>query len=139
MAGPKTQKNNLSVEDFLNSVTDETRRTDGQTLLKIFKKATNQEAKMWGTAIVGFGEYKSNTGTWPLVGFSPRKANLTLYVIPYEMPEDSIMSELLSKLGKNKISKACLYINKLSDVDLGILEEVIETSFKISKDHYSVD
>lgn len=139
MAEPKTQKNNASVEEFLNSVPDETRKSDSLVLLKLFKKVTKEEAKMWGTAIVGFGEYKSNTGTWPLVGFSPRKANLTLYVIPYEMPEDSIMSELLSKLGKNKTSKACLYINKLSDVDLGILEEVIETSFKISKDHYSVD
>lgn len=129
MAEPKTKKNDLSVEDFLNSVSDETRRADGLELLKLYKKVIKEEPKMWGTAIVGFGEYNSGSGGWPLVGFSPRKQNLTLYV----MHETLDLSDLLTKLGKNSTSKACLYINKLSEVDLEVLEQIVDRSYKAMK------
>ncbi len=135
MAEPKTKKNDLSVEDFLNSVSDETRRADGLELLKLYKKVTKEEPKMWGTAIVGFGEYNSGTGTWPLAGFSPRKQNLTLYV----MHETLDLSDLLAKLGKNSTSKACLYINKLSDVNLDVLEQIVERSFNAMKKLYNAE
>jgi hypothetical protein len=131
MAELKTKKTNASVEEFLNSIEDETKKADSFTLLSLFKKVTKQEARMWGTSIIGFGEYhykserSSQEGDWPLVGFSPRKQNLTLYV----MPNLGVINDLLPKLGKNKISGGCLYINKLQDVDLKVLEEIIEKSF----------
>lgn len=131
MAELKTRKTEASVEDFLNSITDEQRKADGLTLLKIFKKVTKEEPKMWGTSIVGFGQYhykserSSQEGDWLLVGFSPRKQNLTLYVIA----GFDKLSDLLSKLGKHKTSVGCLYINKLSDVDLDALEKVVAQGF----------
>lgn len=140
MAELKTKKTTASVEDFLNSVADEKKKADGLTLLKIFKKVTKEEPKMWGTSIVGFGEYhykserSSQEGDWPLVGFSPRKQNLTLYVIA----GFDKLSGLLSKLGKHKTSVGCLYINKLSDVDLDVLEEVIEKAFHHMKELHAV-
>ncbi len=133
MAEPKTKKNDASVEDFLNSIEDETRRADGLVLLDLYKKVIKEEPKMWGTAIVGFGEYETKSGTWPLAGFSPRKQNQTLYV----MQDDLDLSDLLSKLGKNTTSKACLYITKLSEVDLGVLEQIIERSYNHSKQKFN--
>lgn len=135
MAELKTKKTTASVEDFLNSVADKSKRADSFTLLKLFKKVTKEEPKMWGTSIVGFGQYhykserSTQEGDWPLAGFSPRKQNLTLYV----MPSYGVIDDLLPKLGKNKVSKGCLYINKLSDVDLTILEEIIDRSFEEAK------
>lgn len=140
MAEAKTQKNDSSVEDFLTSVPDQTRRSDSLVLVEIFKKVTKLEPKMWGTAIVGFGEYDyvsekgTQKGVWPLVAFSPRKQNLTLYVIS----DNTDLSDLLTKLGKATTSKACLYINKLSDVDLNVLEEIIDRAFKAAKKQYNV-
>ena len=126
MSELKTKVNNSSVKDFLNSITDETRRKDGLALLPLFEKATGEKAKMWGTSMVGFGMYhykserSSQEGDWPLVAYSPRKQNLTLYVI---IQQYGGLDELLKKLGKNKTSKGCLYINKLADVDLKRLLE----------------
>ncbi len=140
MAELKTKKTEASVEDFLNSVADEKKKADGLTLLKIFKKVTKEEPKMWGESIVGFGQYhykserSSQQGDWPLVGFSPRKQNLTLYV----MSGFDKLSGLLAKLGKHKTSVGCLYINKLSDVDLDVLEEVVELGFENMKKLHSV-
>ncbi len=144
MAELKTKKNDASVEDFLNKV-DETKRADGFELLKLFKKITKEEPKMWGTSIVGFGQYhyksqaKSSTreGDWMLTGFSPRKQNLTLYV----HPNQNGVSDLLTKLGKHKTSGGmggCLYINKLEDVDMNVLEEIIDKSFKATKKFHNV-
>lgn len=130
----KTKKNDASVEEFLGSVDNETRRADGFRLLDIFTRVTGETPKMWGSSIVGFGQYhykserSSQEGDWPLVGFSPRKQNLTLYVIgQYDL------DDLLSKLGKHKKSVGCLYINKLEDVDVEVLEKVIDTAFKESR------
>ena len=128
----KTKVTDGSVEDFINSVDNEQRRKDGFVLLDMYKRATGLPAKLWGTSIVGFGQYhykserSSQEGDWPLAGFSPRKANLTLYVYPNNFPE------LLEGLGKYKTSVSCLYINKLTDVDTDRLEGLIAASYKWS-------
>lgn len=132
----KTKVNDASVTDFIDAVDNETRRNDGFVLLELFTKVTGEPAKMWGTSIIGFGQYhykserSSQEGDWPLVGFSPRKQNLTLYVIS---PGFTDYSELLEKLGKHKKSVGCVYINKLSDVDMYILEQLIKKSYLDSK------
>lgn len=131
----KTLVSDDSVEDFLNNVENEARRRDSLTLLELYKKVTHEPAKMWGSSIVGFGQYhykserSSQEGDWPLAGFSPRKQNLTLYV----MPGTGNYDDLLSALGKHKTSKACLYINKLADVDLGVLEKIVARSYTDAK------
>lgn len=127
----KTLVNDASVEDFINNVENETRRTDSFKLLEIYKRATKEPAKMWGSSIIGFGQYhykserSAQEGDWPLAGFSPRKQNLTLYV----MSDQDDYSDLLNDLGKHKTSKACLYINKLTDVDLKVLEALVKRSY----------
>jgi hypothetical protein len=128
MAELKTKKTNASVTDFIASVENETRRKDAKKLLTLMKKATGMRPKMWGSSIVGFGEYhytserSAQEGDWPLTGFSPRKSSLTIYV----MPGFKKYETLLKKLGKHKVSVGCLYINKLDDVDTGILQKIIE-------------
>ena len=122
----KTKKNEASVEDFLNAVKDEQQRKDSLTILQMMKKATGDEPKMWGSAIIGFGnvhlKYESGRELdWFRMGFSPRKQNLTLYGVNSEG-----QTELLKKLGKHKTGKGCLYINKLTDVDTAILKMIIE-------------
>ena len=129
MAELKTKPNEQSVKDFLGGIADEKRRQDCFTVLELMKKVTEQEPKMWGAGIVGFGNYKykyesGREGVWFITGFSPRKQNLTLYL----MSGFSRYNELLAKLGKHKTGKSCLYINKLEDVNLQILEEMIENS-----------
>lgn len=134
MAELKTKVNDASPEDFINGVEPERRRKDGFELLKMFKRATGLEPKMWGGSIIGYGMYhykserSSQEGDWPLVGFSPRKQNLTLYVNPRNFPE------LLKDLGKHTTSVGCLYINKLEDVDVKVLEKLIAASYKESKE-----
>lgn len=122
----KTKKNEASAEDFLNTIKDEQQRKDSFTILQMMKKATGDEPKMWGTAIIGFGnvhlKYESGRELdWFKMGFSPRKQNLTLYGIGAMK-----QTELLKKLGKHKTGKGCLYINKLTDVDTAILKKIIE-------------
>lgn len=137
MAEIKTQVTDASVEDFINSVDNERRRKDGFELLKIYKRVTGLEAKMWGPSIIGFGVYSyksersTQEGDWPLAAFSPRKQNLTLYVYPRNFPE------LLKDLGRHTTSVGCLYINKLDDVDLKILEKLIAASYKWSKETFA--
>jgi hypothetical protein len=127
MAEPKTRVNDASVTEFLNSVQDEVKRTDSFTLLDMFSRITGEKAKMWGTSIVGFGQYhykserSAQEGDWMITGFSPRKQNLTLYI----MHGFDKYSKLLKKLGKHKTSVGCLYINRLADVDNDVLEELI--------------
>jgi hypothetical protein len=131
----KTQVNDGDVKAFLEAV-PEPRRADGLVLLGLFKKITGESAKMWGTSIVGFGlyHYKSERskqeGDWMLTGFSPRKAALTLYL----MLGHGNYDEYLSKLGKHKKGGGCLYINKLADVDMDVLEELIAASHKHMKE-----
>ncbi len=130
----KTQETEASVEEFLNSVENDERRTDAFRVLEMYMRVTGEEPRMWGPAIVGFGYrvLKYETGRefdWMLAAFSPRKANMTLYVI-CDSPKQP---ELLSKLGKHTSSKACLYIKRLSDVDEKVLEKVIKDSYLHTK------
>lgn len=131
MAKLKTTLNGANVEDFLNKVDDEVKKQDSFTLLKLFSQITGEKPKMWGSSIIGFGQYhykserSKQEGDWMLTGFSPRKQNLTLYI----MPGFADYQGLLSKLGKHKTSVSCLYIGKLADVDLSILENLIRKSF----------
>jgi len=129
MAELKTKKNNASVKKFLDGIEDDRRRKDCLAILEIMRKATGAEPRMWGSSIVGFGtyHYKSDSGRegdWFLTGFSPRKQNLTLYV----MSGFSQHAALLDELGKFKTGKACLYVNKLEDVDVRVLKRLIERS-----------
>ena len=131
MAGNKTVENNASVEEFLSKVTDERKRQDSLEILKIMQQVTKKEPKMWGPAIIGFGsqhyKYESGReGDQPLIGFSPRKQNLSLYI---GVGDDSD-SPLLKKLGKYSTGKVCLYIKKLADVDMNVLRELIADSFE---------
>ncbi len=132
MSTLKTVANDGSVEDFLQTVPDEVKRNDSFTLLELFSKITGEKAKMWGSSMIGFGQYhykserSKQEGDWPLTGFSPRKQNLTLYI----MPGFDNYQELLKDLGKHKTSVGCLYINKLSDVDMSVLQEIIQQSYK---------
>lgn len=131
----KTKVNDESVENFIETIEDDTKRRDSFKLLEVYKKITNEEPKMWGTSIIGFGlwHYKSDRsrqeGDWPLAGFSPRKQYLTLYV----MSDTVDHSDLLKDLGKHKTSKACLYINKLADIDLKVLEKIVKRSYLDAK------
>ena len=130
----KTKKTTSSVKDFIGSVTDEQKRKDCNVIIKMMEKASKAKAKMWGSAIIGFGDkrYKSpSTGRevdWFIIGFSPRKANITIYLLNMKKYEDA-----LKKLGKHKIGGGCLYINKLADVDLNILEKMIVDAAKTNK------
>ena len=131
MAENKTQKNDESVTDFLNNISDEKKRQDSFILLEIMSHITGLEPKMWGTSIIGFGDvhYKyasGREGNWFKVGFSPRKQNLTLYIMD-GFPK---YEALLAQLGKHKTGVSCLYINKLSDVNLEVLKEMISQSVK---------
>lgn len=131
MAELKTKVNEASVVDFLNKIEEKEKREDSFKILSMFEKITKEKPKMWGTSIIGFGMYhykserSSQEGDWPLVGFSPRKQNLTLYV----MPQFGNLDELIPKLGKCKTSKGCLYIKRLRDVDESILEKIIEEAY----------
>jgi hypothetical protein len=129
MAELKTKKTNDSVEAFLNSVEHDKRRADAFKVLELMKEVTGKEPKMWGSSIVGFGDYhykyeSGREGDWFLTGFSPRKQNLSLYI----MAGFDEYNELLDKLGKYKTGKACLYINKLEDVDLPTLKQLVKKS-----------
>jgi len=131
----KTKVTDDSVEDFLNSIESESKRQDGFKLLEIYSRLTGEPAKMWGTGMVGFGQYhykserSSQEGDWMLTGFSPRKQALTLYL----MLGHGEYSDLLRRLGKHKLGKGCLYINKLTDVDQAVLEKLIATSYQNMK------
>ena len=135
MAELKTQRNKASVETFLNNVVDEEKRKDCFTVLELMKKVSKEEPAMWGDSIVGFGSYhykserSKQEGDWFITGFSPRKQNLTLYI----MPGIGHYKELLDQLGKCKTSGSCLYIKKLSDVDPKILKQLITTAYKNMK------
>ncbi len=134
MAELKTKVNEASVNKFLNSVADKQKREDSYVILELMKKITKCEPKMWGSSIVGFGSYhykyeSGREGDICLIGFSPRKQNLTLYI----MSGFSKYGDLMKKLGKYKTGKACLYINKLDDIDIKVLKELINESVKTLK------
>ena len=127
----KTKVNDASVTKFLDSVIDDQKRNDCLEILKMMKQITKEEPKMWGSSIVGFGSYhykgkSGREGEWMLTGFSPRKQNLTLYL----MGGFDTHAALLGKLGKFKTSMGCLYIKTLDDVDRKVLKELVQASVK---------
>ena len=128
----KTRENDASVTAFIDAVPDGTKRQDSYMLLDLYQRVTGEEPRMWGDAMIGFGKYhykserSTQEGDWPLAAFSPRKQNLTLY---FMSGFDTFLADQLAKLGKHKTSKACLYINRLSDVDPGVLEETVRKGF----------
>ena len=128
----KTKPTSSSVEDFINSIVDEQKRKDSLTILKLMEKAMKEKPKMWGSSMIGFGfvRYKSPaTGRevdWLRIGFSPRKANLSLYLTG-DIKKHAVA---LKKLGKHKTGVGCLYINKLEDIDIKVLKGIIEASLK---------
>jgi hypothetical protein len=135
----KTLVTDASVEDFINSVDGDVKKADAFQLLEMYKTVTKLPARMWGTSMIGFGQYhykserSTQEGDWPLAAFSPRKQNLTLYI----MPGFNDYSDLLDKLGKHKTSVGCLYINKLSDVDIDVLMQLIQLSYGDAVKTYS--
>ena len=132
MAELKTQRTTQKPEEFLETITPEQKKNDAFALLEMFKKITGEKPVMWGASIVGFGMYhykserSSQEGDWPMSGFSPRKQNLTLYI----MAGNQESHELLAQLGKHTTSVGCLYIKRLSDVDQNILAKLIDKSFR---------
>jgi Domain of unknown function (DU1801) len=136
MAEMKTKPTNESVEDFLNKIADEERRADCFQVAKIMEEVTGEKPKMWGPSIVGFGSYhykydSGREGDWPVTGFSPRKKDLTLYIMMgYEKH-----TELMEKLGKHSGGKSCLYIKRLSDIHLPTLKKLLKVSVKELKAH----
>ena len=134
MAALKTKENSASVKKFLNSIDDETRRNDCFKIVEIMKEITKQEAKMWGTAIVGFGSYhykyaSGHEGDMCAAGFSPRKQAISLYLCG-TLHSDA---DLLQKLGKYKTGAGCLYVKKLSDINIPILKQLINNSLAYVK------
>lgn len=130
MAEIQTTANNGSVDDFIASVDDVARRSDAVTLREIFERVTGEPAVMWGLAIIGFGSFhykgKSSEGEWMTVGFSPRKVALSLYGLHGAYDE----GEFEPTLGKHTTGKGCIYVKKLSDVDLSVLEQLIRASME---------
>lgn len=137
MAKNKTTETESSVIDFINTtVEDETKRNDAFELIKIMQQQTGFEAKMWGPSIIGFGSYhykyaSGHEGNAPLAGFSPRKAAISLYL---SLPDNK--EELLSKFGKHKAAKGCVYIKKLADIDVEILKKMVSGSAEYLQNLY---
>jgi hypothetical protein len=135
MAELKTKVNDASVTKFLDSIADEKKRADGYALLEMMQKATQTEPKMWGSSIIGFGNYhyvyeSGREGDWFLTGFSPRKQTLTLYSMGGGWEQ---YDALLQKLGKHSLGKGCLYIKKLDDVDKPTLKKLIGEAVKVAR------
>ena len=137
MSQRKTMENSADVNAFLDAVENPRRRSDARQLLALMRKVTGAPPKMWGPSIVGFGKYhyryaSGREGESLRVGFSPRKQNLVIYI----MPGFSDYSEILEQLGKFRTGRSCLYVNKLDDVDLVLLEQLVRESFREMKRRY---
>jgi hypothetical protein len=137
MTALKTQKNLSSVEDFISTLEPD-RRADAEILVTLMNRATGEPAAMWGESIVGFGEYhykysSGHEGDWFLTGFSPRKKEFSLYLMCDLAREE----KLLAKLGRHKIGKSCLYVRRLSDIDLEVLQDLIRRSVDFTRGAYS--
>ena len=133
MAETKTRPTQVNVDDFIAAVEKPVRRADAKVLRDMMERVTGEPATMWGPTIIGFGTYhyryaSGHEGDACRVGFSPRSANLVIYVGGF-----AGFDELLGRLGKHKRSKACLYLNKLVDVDLGVLEEIVRRTFEATE------
>ena len=139
MAEIKTKQTDADVHDFINAFADtEQKKKDSFELLKLMQDSTGYEPKMWGPSIIGFGQYhyesekSSQKGDWPLVGFSPRKAAISLYVYTGSSGQD----ELLKELGKFKMGKGCIYVKKLSDINQDALKKMVDTTIDFLQQKY---
>ncbi|NKB37311.1 MAG: DUF1801 domain-containing protein [Gammaproteobacteria bacterium] len=131
MSELKTKKNKASVREFIDSIEDSEKKKDCKQLATMMRKLSGKRAAMWGDSIVGFGEYhykykSGREGDWPVTGFSPRKQNISIYI----MPGFSKYKKQLAKLGKHKHSVSCLYIKRLSDIDVEALKEIVADSIE---------
>ncbi len=138
MAELKTKETNADVVDFLNEIDNEQKREDCFVLLDLFSEITNEKPVMWGDSMIGFGKYhykyaSGREGNWFLTGFSPRKQNITIYIMSGFKPHDDILQDF----GKYKTSSSCLYIKKLEDIDLEKLRILITASVNNMKKEYS--
>ena len=138
VAEPKTKPTKQSVSGFLKTVTDPERRADCQALVELMRSVTKEEPRMWGPSIVGFGSYiysyaSGRTGDWPLAAFSPRKQNLTVYL----MVEFDGRDALMDALGKHTTAKSCLYVKRLADIDVNVLKKLVASSVKEAKARYA--
>ena len=138
MAKSQTKPESRSVDEFLQQIEPEQKRKDSYRLVEIMQKLSGYPPTMWGS-MIGFGQYhykyaSGHEGDSFLTGFAPRKQNFSIYLVAYEYEKD--LSGFLPKLGKHKTGKGCLYINKLSDVDEGVLEEMIAESLRLMKEKY---
>lgn len=139
MSANKTQPTPVQPADFIASVEHDGRRADAETLLALFERVTGWKARMWGPSMIGFGEYhykyeSGREGDSLATGFSPRKANLSIYI----MPGYANYGHILDRLGKHKMGKSCLYVNKLADIDLDVLEELVKTGLTDLSKKYPV-
>jgi hypothetical protein len=138
MAELKTKKTTVRPASFIAGIADAQKQKDAKALLTLMREATGMKPAMWGESIVGFGQYhykserSAQEGDWPLTGFSPRVANLTVYI----MPGFKDYAPLMKKLGKYKTSVSCLYIKKLSDVDTAVLKKLIAASVREMRKKY---
>ncbi len=129
---PKTKPTKESVAAFLSAIEDDRKRADAKVIDKLLRAVSGEKPVLWGANIVGYGQYESRSGPWPIIGFSPRKANLVVYVMDgYEQ-----RGELLARLGKHKLGKSCLYLNKLADVDQDVLTEMAAASVAAMRAKY---
>ena len=142
MSELKTKPTDKSVDAFLAGIEHKTRRSDGLILLDLFKRVTGEKPVMWGDSIIGFGQYhytykSGHQGDWMLSGFSPRKANLVIYMMGcYHNNGFDGQKELFERLGKHKMGASCLYINKLADIDMKVLESLISNADNFMRAHY---
>ncbi len=135
----KTKPTNVAPEDFIAAIEPERKRKDGEELLKFFGRVTGLKPKMWGPSLIGYGRYhykyeSGREGDMLITGFSPRKANLVMYIMPGYRYDS--MQEKLARLGKHKLGKSCLYINKLADVDLDVLEVIVRDGVAYMHENY---
>jgi hypothetical protein len=137
----KTKATEVSVADFIAAVPSEKRREEAAIVDAIHRRVTGQEPKMWGPSIIGYGSYdylydSGHSGTMCRAGFSPRKAAMTLYLMGHYLDRQPEADALLAKLGKYKNGKSCLYVNKLADVDLDVLEKLVVLSWDVMNERY---
>lgn len=140
-AETKTKSTDVSVADFIAAVPEARRREEAATIDAMHRRVTGLDPKMWGPSIIGYGSYdyvydSGRSGTMCRAGFSPRKAAMTLYVMGHYLDRQSDADALLAKLGKYKTGASCLYINKLADVDLDVLEQFVALSWDVMNERY---
>ena len=139
MAELKTKKTKKSPASFIASIKEPQKKADSRVLLKLMQEASGEKPALWGSSIIGFGSYhykserSSQEGDWPLTGFSPRKQNLTVYI----MPGFGSYKPILKKLGKYKTSAGCLYMNRLSDIHLPTLKKLVAASVRDMRKKYN--